>query len=111
MNTKAIPSGITAMFSLLFLFAFVTVLQAEDDGSDQELLQFDQELLQIDQELRPVISKTDEADSGETAEAEAGKVSKNCVQACLSWGKMCNVDIRGQYKCRRTCEKFGELCE
>ena len=36
---------------------------------------------------------------------------KNCSWACLRWGKHCNVDPRGVYKCRRTCEKFGEQCE
>ena len=44
---------------------------------------------------------TDSADGGD----------KNCTWACLRWGKMCNVDPRGVYKCRKTCEKFGEQCE
>jgi hypothetical protein len=34
-----------------------------------------------------------------------------CVQGCERWGKACNVDPRGVYKCRRVCEKFGEICE
>ncbi len=34
-----------------------------------------------------------------------------CVHGCQRWGKVCNVDPRGVYKCRRTCEKFGEICE
>lgn len=34
-----------------------------------------------------------------------------CVHGCLRWGKFCNVDPRGVYKCRRRCEKFGEICE
>jgi hypothetical protein len=34
-----------------------------------------------------------------------------CVHGCERWGKMCNVDPRGVYKCRRVCEKFGEICE
>lgn len=34
-----------------------------------------------------------------------------CVHGCERWGKFCNVDPRGVYKCRRRCEKFGEICE
>lgn len=34
-----------------------------------------------------------------------------CVHGCQRWGKVCNVDPRGVYKCRRRCEKFGEICE
>lgn len=34
-----------------------------------------------------------------------------CVHGCLRWGKVCNVDPRGVYKCQRRCEKFGEICE
>ena len=34
-----------------------------------------------------------------------------CVHGCLRWGKFCNVDPRGVYKCQRRCEKFGEICE
>lgn len=34
-----------------------------------------------------------------------------CVHGCMRWGKFCNVDPRGVYKCRRRCEKFGEICE
>ncbi|MGE0484677.1 MAG: hypothetical protein AB7Q81_11095 [Gammaproteobacteria bacterium] len=34
-----------------------------------------------------------------------------CVHGCERWGKVCNVDPRGVYKCRRICEKFGEICE
>ena len=36
---------------------------------------------------------------------------KQCEWACERWTKMCNVDPRGVYKCRRTCAKFGEICE
>ena len=39
-----------------------------------------------------------------------GKAPK-CVHGCLNWGKQCNVDPRGVYKCVRRCEKFGEICE
>ncbi len=42
-----------------------------------------------------------------TAQEEAPK----CVHGCLRWGKFCNVDPRGVYKCQRRCEKFGEICE
>ena len=34
-----------------------------------------------------------------------------CVHGCQRWGKLCNVDPRGVYKCQRRCEKFGEICE
>jgi len=46
-------------------------------------------------------------------EPEAGKetTGKQCEWACERWTKMCNVDPRGVYKCRRTCAKFGEICE
>jgi hypothetical protein len=38
-------------------------------------------------------------------------VAPQCVHGCERWGKVCNVDPRGVYKCRRVCEKFGEICE
>lgn len=50
-----------------------------------------------------------EESAGGQAPAE-GKAPK-CVHGCLSWGKQCNVDPRGVYKCVRRCEKFGEICE
>lgn len=40
-----------------------------------------------------------------------GKDEPRCVHGCQRWGKVCNVDPRGVYKCRRVCEKFGEICE
>jgi len=40
-----------------------------------------------------------------------GAEAKQCTWACLKWTKLCNVDPRGQYKCRRTCANFGEVCE
>ncbi len=36
---------------------------------------------------------------------------KQCTWACLKWDKICNVDPRGVYKCRRMCANFGEVCE
>lgn len=45
------------------------------------------------------------ADRSETA------AEPKCVHGCERWGKFCNVDPRGVYKCRRRCEKFGEICE
>lgn len=48
------------------------------------------------------------------AATESSPVKDNepvCVHGCLRWGKFCNVDPRGVYKCRRRCEKFGEICE
>jgi hypothetical protein len=47
----------------------------------------------------------DAADSSKTAPAP------KCIHGCQRWGKACNVDPRGVYKCRRICEKFGEICE
>lgn len=34
-----------------------------------------------------------------------------CVPGCERWGRVCNVDPRGVYKCQRRCERFGEICE
>ncbi len=34
-----------------------------------------------------------------------------CIHGCERWGKRCNIDPRGVYKCQRVCEKFGEICE
>ena len=56
-------------------------------------------------EAEPVISAERTA---QTAEEEK---PANCVWGCERWGKFCNVDPRGVYKCRRVCEKFGEICE
>ena len=42
---------------------------------------------------------------------ESKDESTKCMHGCLRWGKFCNVDPRGVYKCRRRCEKFGEICE
>jgi hypothetical protein len=48
----------------------------------------------------------------QSAPAGGGKVAPpRCVHGCLRWGKSCNVDPRGVYKCQRRCEKFGEICE
>ncbi|MDP6182669.1 MAG: hypothetical protein QF609_02520 [Gammaproteobacteria bacterium] len=41
----------------------------------------------------------------------AGDAAKQCTWACLKWTKLCNVDPRGVYKCRRACADFGEVCE
>lgn len=55
------------------------------------------------------------AQGDEAPPAEPGSdketVGKQCEWACERWTKMCNVDPRGVYKCRRTCAKFGEICE
>ncbi|MFT4560868.1 MAG: hypothetical protein ACI9BW_000605 [Gammaproteobacteria bacterium] len=42
---------------------------------------------------------------------DTADATKQCTWACLKWSKMCNVDPRGVYKCRRTCANFGEICE
>ncbi len=54
-----------------------------------------------------------QADEPPPAEPEADRetAGKQCEWACERWTKMCNVDPRGVYKCRRTCAKFGEICE
>jgi hypothetical protein len=44
-------------------------------------------------------------------EPDKETAEKKCEWACERWTKMCNVDPRGVYKCRRTCAKFGEICE
>jgi len=44
------------------------------------------------------------------AEPVEGK-QENCTWGCLRWDKLCNVDPRGVYKCRRMCGEFGEICE
>lgn len=58
------------------------------------------------------------AQSGDTApprgqqqQQQATDSAPKCVHGCQRWGKMCNVDPRGVYKCRRRCEKFGKICE
>ncbi len=55
----------------------------------------------------------DAARAGErpAAPASSDKAAPRCVHGCLRWGKSCNVDPRGVYKCQRRCEKFGEICE
>ena len=51
--------------------------------------------------------------AGESPGGQAPTDNKapKCVHGCLNWGKQCNVDPRGVYKCVRRCEKFGEICE
>lgn len=55
--------------------------------------------------------------AGAAAESAGGQAppaeskAPKCVHGCLNWGKQCNVDPRGVYKCVRRCEKFGEICE
>ncbi len=39
------------------------------------------------------------------------KNGKQCIYACEQWTRLCNVDPRGVYECRRSCAKFGEICE
>jgi len=46
-----------------------------------------------------------------TTEEVREEAGQNCEWACLKWTKMCNVDPRGVYKCRRSCANFGEICE
>ncbi|MGR8921210.1 MAG: hypothetical protein ACU85V_16460 [Gammaproteobacteria bacterium] len=53
-----------------------------------------------------------EDDAGEATPPAAGQPEeKKCVHGCQRWGKHCNVDPRGVRKCRRVCERFGEICE
>ena len=51
------------------------------------------------------------AEESQGGQAPADNKTPKCVHGCLSWGKQCNVDPRGVYKCVRRCEKFGEICE
>ena len=44
-----------------------------------------------------------------TPAAQAG--GEGCYHGCQRWGEVCNVDPRGVYRCRRTCEKFCEICQ
>ena len=59
----------------------------------------------------------EEATHGVTQEERQGAATESkdesakCMHGCLRWGKFCNVDPRGVYKCRRRCEKLGEICE
>ena len=59
----------------------------------------------------------EDAASGTSQEQRQGTATQSndqelkCSHGCLRWGKFCNVDPRGVYKCRRRCEKFGEICE
>lgn len=59
----------------------------------------------------------EEATRATAQEERQGKVAESedkgtkCIHGCERWGKFCNVDPRGVYKCRRRCEKFGEICE
>jgi len=48
------------------------------------------------------------AAAGEGAGKQDGE---DCTWGCLRWGKQCNVDPRGVYRCRRSCERFGQICE
>lgn len=59
----------------------------------------------------PVVAAEPEQGATPAAGSEKPKKEPVCVHGCQRWGKLCNVDPRGVYKCRRTCEKFGEICE
>jgi hypothetical protein len=66
-------------------------------------------------EMATVIAQGGQTDGGiiidptnDDAEASSEDEEKNCTWGCLRWGKFCNVDPRGVYKCRRTCERFGQ---
>ncbi len=64
-------------------------------------------LMSAESETAPATSPTEQSQStGESKPAD-----KKCFHGCLRWGRFCNVDPRGVYKCRRRCEKFGEICE
>ena len=67
-------------------------------------------LLALSWNLPAVTPGEDQAAAKEAA--PTGPVTTpQCVHGCERWGKVCNVDPRGVYKCRRVCEKFGEICE
>jgi hypothetical protein len=42
---------------------------------------------------------------------DEGAAGKQCIWECQQWTKLCNVDPRGVYSCRRSCARFGEVCE
>ena len=54
---------------------------------------------------------TQRVDGASDAAPPSGDEGKNCSWSCLRWDKLCNVDRRGIYKCRRMCAEFGEVCE
>ncbi len=56
-------------------------------------------------------SPSAEAPAEDAAQTTGEASGDDCTWGCLRWGKMCNVDPRGVYKCRRSCERFGEICE
>jgi hypothetical protein len=70
-------------------------------------------------DLATVIAQGEAADgvavtidpSGGDGKSTVENKDDNCTWGCLRWGKFCNVDPRGVYKCRRTCERFGQQCE
>ena len=82
---RAHPRSITAAVVLFATLLMATPAVAADNDADNRT---------------PAPSPT----AGQDAEPK-------CVHGCQRWGKVCNVDPRGVYKCRRTCEKFGEICE
>ena len=62
-------------------------------------------------EMATVIAQGDKGNGGITVDPASGDVEvsgemrgegeeRNCTLGCLRWGKFCNVDPRGAYKCR-----------
>ena len=64
-------------------------------------------LMSAENGTTPATSPTEQSQSTSESKAEDTK----CFHGCLRWSKFCNVDPRGVYKCRRRCEKFGEIFE
>ena len=64
-------------------------------------------LMSAENETTPSTLPTEQSQSTSESKAEDTK----CFHGCLRWGKFCNVDPRGVYKCRQRCEKFGEIFE
>lgn len=51
-------------------------------------------------------------ESKKPAAAKKDEEGENCQWACQRWGRKCNVDSRtGKYSCKRSCMKFGKVCE
>lgn len=61
-----------------------------------------------------VLAEDAEASMATTAAESTGEAeekSEDCEFECVKWGEQCFHDIRtGRYRCRRTCDKFAEVC-
>lgn len=51
------------------------------------------------------------SEAATSAAPQPAAEATDCPLACLRWGRFCNIDPRGIYKCQRTCESFGPDCD